>query len=77
MEECPICFENVRYPASINPCNHIFCEPCINEWLAFKDTCPKCRIKCSKYTEEPVSCRHGYYESDKNLHRTVKLAMGF
>mgnify|MGYP003744954473 CR=1 FL=1 len=77
MEECPICLENIRYPSCINPCNHMFCEPCITRWLISNETCPKCRVKCSKYTEDPSICIKEYYGSDKNLRRTVKLAIGF
>lgn len=75
MEECPICFDSIRYPSCVNPCNHMFCEPCINRWLATKQNCPVCRTTCSKYTEEPNKCITNYYGSDKNLRRTVGIAL--
>ena len=74
MEECPICYENIRYPSCIIPCNHMFCEPCINKWLMTKQTCPVCRIDCNLYSDNKIKMD---YKLDKNLTRTIALARGF
>ncbi len=43
---CPICEEN-KVNLSL-PCNHFFCEQCINDWIIKSDTCPLCRLKLQK-----------------------------
>jgi len=45
---CPICEEN-KVDLSL-PCNHFFCEQCINDWIIKSNTCPLCRIKLQKKT---------------------------
>lgn len=77
MDSCPICYDPIRYPACANPCNHMFCEPCINKWMLKKNTCPVCRTKCSLYTDEPQKGVKCYFGSDKNLYKTSLLLKGF
>ena len=46
MEElkCPICFELLHQPHSLNPCEHIFCDPCLRRLNRAKfRKCPVCR----------------------------------
>ena len=46
MEEllCPICYELLHRPHSLNPCEHIFCEPCLRRLNGAKfRKCPLCR----------------------------------
>ena len=50
---CPICEEN-KVDMSL-PCNHFFCEQCINDWIIKSDTCPLCRIKLQKKTTKDSS----------------------
>lgn len=45
-DACPICMtEPMDSPVKLNPCNHIFCKPCIAEWLQqpATSTCAMCR----------------------------------
>jgi len=40
---CPICFETLENPVSLDPCGHLFCEDCACEWLDVERSCPMCR----------------------------------
>jgi hypothetical protein len=40
-ERCPICYGNPVDPVAL-PCNHIFCNRCIQEWLNVRPICPRC-----------------------------------
>lgn len=46
--ECPICLNPLSEPCTIG-CWHLFCKPCIGEWLNSysynSDKCPVCRKK--------------------------------
>lgn len=32
-EECAICLEPMEQPAYLRACTHVFCTPCIREWV--------------------------------------------
>lgn len=38
---CPICLNKLGQIAL--PCNHVFCEKCIKEWIGINSICPMCR----------------------------------
>ena len=41
---CPICWELLHRPHSLQPCEHSFCEPCLRRLArAGIQTCPLCR----------------------------------
>jgi len=40
--ECSICFGEFQSPIVL-PCNHMYCEGCIEEWFVTKRACPICR----------------------------------
>jgi hypothetical protein len=41
--ECNICMED-KTEGILLKCNHLFCQPCIKQWLTNnKSTCPTCR----------------------------------
>lgn len=44
-DECPICLGIYYKPNQLKTCNHIFCEPCINEATDLYEIkkCPLCR----------------------------------
>lgn len=74
MVECPICYEDVRIPSCIKPCNHMFCHKCINRWLQKNPACPVCRTECDiekfKVEKEPST---GYFSSDKSLYLLTSI----
>ena len=41
---CPICWQLLHRPHSLQPCEHSFCEPCLRRLARFRiHTCPICR----------------------------------
>lgn len=47
---CPICFEELAglKLSKIEGCTHLFCSPCLAEWLAVKTSCPLCNVVVTK-----------------------------
>jgi hypothetical protein len=50
---CPICFDTLREPV-VTPCGHLFCWPCIAEWLRRSNACPSCSGRISSDGLIPV-----------------------
>eukprot|EP01080_Neovahlkampfia_damariscottae_P009577 gene9577-1780_t len=50
---CPICIEafEISTKALVLPCNHLFHEKCLIEWLQKRATCPLCRTEIE--TDDP------------------------
>ena len=44
---CSICFGIPLRPAMVTPCEHVFCEGCIEQALTGMSSCPNCRMDCS------------------------------
>lgn len=42
LPKCVLCLE-VRHDTCTTPCGHLFCWPCIMDWLDQKEECPVCR----------------------------------
>ena len=68
---CAICLDNKTTTFAVIPCNHVFCDSCIFEWLEEHQTCPLCRCKANKTMMK--QCRDSYFGSDKNLYLTALL----
>ncbi|KAL5230055.1 hypothetical protein ABZP36_028831 [Zizania latifolia] len=46
VEDCPVCLEAFADDDGVKvvpACGHMFHAPCINQWLAMRNTCPVCR----------------------------------
>ena len=41
-EPCPICLHD-KLDFRRTQCNHIFCSPCLEQWLAKHSSCPLCK----------------------------------
>ena len=45
--QCSVCMENynsqLNPPYTCNPCGHVFCKVCIENWRRSHQTCPTCR----------------------------------
>ena len=41
-DDCSIC-QGPHRAAIVLPCEHVFCEECVSEWLDREPTCPNCR----------------------------------
>lgn len=39
---CSVCYETSNKVFVLTNCNHVYCKPCIDAWLAKKLTCPIC-----------------------------------
>ncbi|XP_050755464.1 E3 ubiquitin-protein ligase DTX3L [Gymnogyps californianus] len=39
---CPICMESIKHKEVLKKCNHAFCKLCIDQAMAYKQTCPVC-----------------------------------
>jgi len=44
---CVVCLEPVSSHdwTSTNKCKHVFCTPCIRQWLSTNNVCPLCKVK--------------------------------
>jgi hypothetical protein len=42
-DECYYCCRECPVDPVATPCNHIFCRPCVNEWLGRTKKCPCCQ----------------------------------
>ncbi|CAG0906383.1 unnamed protein product [Cyprideis torosa] len=40
---CASCLGVVHQPVEVQPCLHLFCKACIEDWTRVDSTCPKCR----------------------------------
>ncbi|CAB5210916.1 uncharacterized protein OCT59_015036 [Rhizophagus irregularis] len=57
---CPICLEHFSLPEENKekvtvrqmPCNHIFCESCLFQWLRQNNSCPLCRKEIEEEAEQ-------------------------
>jgi hypothetical protein len=61
-KECYICLKNfVRNSIIMKlPCNHLFCESCINPWLKHNSFCPTCKSKFKNDEEEEEEIENNY-----------------
>ena len=50
--ECAICQDDIRNPLKL-VCGHIFCEDCVEEWLARESSCPMCRREVRRARLKP------------------------
>lgn len=41
--QCTVCLDVPSNAVILAGCRHVFCEPCIRQWLTFRDVCPSCR----------------------------------
>lgn len=49
MAKCILCLEN-RHDTCATVCGHLFCWPCLMDWLDQKEECPVCREPIKKST---------------------------
>ena len=41
---CPICSDIITEEKVVTTsCGHLFCKPCLEQWMNVGDTCPTCR----------------------------------
>ena len=56
--ECPICQEVFQQATRLSPCGHVYCGPCIQEWLTKSKSCPTCRTPVTR-NENGTRCMAG------------------
>jgi E3 ubiquitin-protein ligase NRDP1 len=51
--KCPICCYVLETPHT-SPCEHTYCNDCINEWLSRQSNCPSCRLPLTRADLKPA-----------------------
>jgi len=70
-----ICYNDIRYPTCVKPCNHMYCNKCIIRWLQKSNKCPLCRKEIDlKRIEERYET--GYYSDSIELQTLYRLVCG-
>ena len=79
---CPVCLDLLHEPFLVDPCGHIFCEPCLRR-LGQKNpmncTCPMCRTKIffckhqAPMAKEIRENHHGLYMKRKKFERSTPV----
>ena len=79
---CPVCLDMLHEPFQVDPCGHVFCEPCLRR-LGQKNpmncTCPMCRTKiffCKHKKEMAKDIRENHqslYMKRKKFERTTPV----
>ena len=50
---CTICQDVLQEPAMLDPCEHVFCKACIEQWQEEADTCPVDRQHIQGHRKPP------------------------
>ncbi|KAI8871458.1 hypothetical protein GQ42DRAFT_154461 [Ramicandelaber brevisporus] len=50
---CNICFDTANHPV-LTVCGHLFCWPCLHQWLVTQPSCPVCKAGCEREKVIPV-----------------------
>jgi len=79
---CPVCLDMLHEPFQVDPCGHVFCEPCLRR-LGQKNpmncTCPLCRTKIffckhqSTMSKEIRENHHSMYMKRKKFERSTPV----
>jgi hypothetical protein len=56
-DACAICLEQCTRRTSLDGCTHAFCYDCIKTWTNTTNTCPQCRTRIHKLTEQTRGTR--------------------
>ncbi|XP_061521383.1 E3 ubiquitin-protein ligase RNF185 isoform X1 [Phycodurus eques] len=67
--ECNICFDSAK-DAVISMCGHLFCWPCLHQWLETRPSrpqCPVCKASISRDKVIPLYGRGSYSQEDPRL----------
>lgn len=67
--ECTICLDTAKEPV-VTKCGHIFCWPCIYDWMKSKNgsaDCPNCKNRITQSDLTPI------YTSGENKSNTKKF----
>lgn len=59
-KDCPVCFQFMVEPVTLNACMHRFCITCINNIFSrdAKKSCPMCRIQYKDLTNKSLKLKH-------------------
>jgi len=56
--DCSICYGEMSRPIKL-PCDHMYCEGCLSQWLERESTCPLCRAEVGANNKIPSEYRSG------------------
>ena len=62
--ECNICLEQAK-DAVVSKCGHLFCWPCLHQWLETRPTVQTCPVCKSSVSRESVTPIYGRNSTDK------------
>ena len=62
--ECNICLDQAK-DAVISKCGHLFCWPCLHQWLETKQNNPTCPVCKSAISRENVIPLYGRNSTDR------------
>ncbi|KAG3117733.1 hypothetical protein PI124_g3119 [Phytophthora idaei] len=67
--ECNICLDTVSSPV-VTLCGHLYCWPCLYQWMQSHSECPVCKAGVSEQNVIPVYAR-GADAADPRTHQQV------
>lgn len=79
MFECNICLDTAK-EAVVSMCGHLFCWPCLHQWLETRPTrqlCPVCKAAISKEKVIPLYGRGSTKEEDPRYVSKLWLYISF
>jgi hypothetical protein len=74
-EFCPVCLESPV--TETTKCQHKFCCPCLNAWLAENSSCPLCRSELNSLNKEQDNYMYNYPFAIEPLDFTPSGSMNF
>ena len=68
-EQCNICLDEMENMDTFKtPCNHIFHNRCVAQWLLINDTCPLCRTIVVKTDERNLTSTDIIYYDNEPIY---------
>lgn len=68
VDQCPICYDDLKDNVITTPCNHKYHLDCVYNWIKDNPSCPYCRLDImdNKYFRKLINCKK-YYDYIRDL----------